>query len=82
MDPLAIANAVLAAIQVATKAAPIVIKGVEDGKVFAVTLWQSITGKPPTAEDEAAIDALIASLTADLEKPLPPAQPGDPDYVS
>ena len=82
MDALAIANAVLAAIQLATKAAPIILDGVENIKVFASDLWERVTGKPPTEADEATIDALIASLTARLETPLPPAQPGDPDYVA
>lgn len=80
MDPIAIANAVLAAVQLATKAAPIVISTVSDAKTFAETLWKSITGTAPTEEDSAMIDALILSLTARLEVPLPPAQPGDPDY--
>ncbi len=82
MDALAIANAVLAAIQLAQKAAPIVIDGVENVKTFAEDLWQSVTGTAPTAADSAVIDALLASLTARLEEPLPPAQPGDPDFVA
>ncbi len=81
MDALGIANAVLAAIQMGVKAAPIVIQTVSDAKTFAETLWKSITGTAPTEADSATIDALIISLTARLEAPLPPAQPGDPDYV-
>ncbi len=80
MDPLAIATMVITAIQMAEKYAPIVIDGVSNAKVFAVQLWEQLTGKAPTAEDEAVIDALLAALTTRLEAPLPPAQPGDPDY--
>lgn len=82
MDPLAIANAVLAAISLAQKAAPIVIEGATNIKTFATQIWEAVTGKPVTAADSAAIDALLAALTARLETPLPPAQPGDPDYVA
>lgn len=80
MDPIAIATAVLAAIQLAQKAAPILIDGAENIKVFATRLWESITGTPPTEADQVTIDALLAALTTRLEVPLPPAEPGDPDY--
>lgn len=81
MDAIAIANAVLAAIQMGEKIAPIAIQGISDAKTFAETLWKSITGMAPTEADSATINALIISLTGRLEVPLPPAQPGDPDYV-
>lgn len=81
MDALAILSLVASIIQTTTKFAPIVFQGIEDAKPFAMGLIQQITGKAPSAEDEAAIDEMLASLTARLEKPLPPAQPGDPDYV-
>lgn len=80
MNAIAIAAAVLEALRVASEAAPIVIKGIEDAKPFAVNLWKSLTGQEPSPADEAAIDAMLASLTDRLEEPLPPAQPGDPDY--
>ena len=80
MDPLAIATTVLSVIQLVQKGAPIVISGISDAKVFATNLFSALSGRAPTAEEEAAIDAQLALLTAQLEEPLPAAQPGDPDY--
>ena len=80
MNAAAIVSIILSVLQTANTAAPIVLRGIEDAKPFAVDLWKRITGKDPDPADEAAIDAALAALTARLEEPLPPAQPGDPDY--
>jgi hypothetical protein len=80
MYAIAIATAVISAIQTASKVAPIVIDGINNAKPFAIDLWNKLTGGPPSAVDEATLDALLAALSTKLEAPLPPAQPGDPDY--
>lgn len=80
MDALAIISLISTIISTASKAAPIVFQSIEDAKPFAMDLWARITGKPPTTTDEAALDAMLAALTARIEVPLSPAQLGDPDY--
>lgn len=78
MGALEIASLV---IELLSKGAPIAIHAVTDAKPFAMDLWAKLSGQPPTAADEAAIDAALAELSARLAAPLSPAQPGDPDYV-
>ncbi len=81
MDALAIISLISTIISTASKAAPIVFQSIEDARPFALDLWARITGQPATATDEAALDAMLLALTARIEKPLSPAQPGDPDFV-
>ena len=80
MEVAAIVTAVLEAIQSANKYAPIVIDGISNAKPFAMELYRKITGQEPDANAEAIIDAKLAELSARLAEPLPPAQPGDPDF--
>ncbi len=80
MDALAIISLISTIITTASKAAPIVFASIEEARPFAIDLWERITGQPPSDVDEAALDALLLALTARIEKPLSPAQPGDPDY--
>lgn len=43
-------------------------------------LFETTNGRPPTPEEEAAIEAAIMRDVAEALTPLPPAEPGDPDY--
>lgn len=80
MNAAAIASLVLTVLQTAAGAAPIVLRGIVDARPFALDLWKKLTGQEASPADEMAIDAALADLTRRLEEPLPPAQPGDPDY--
>lgn len=43
-------------------------------------LFATANGREPTAEEMADLEAQIESDVAEALTPLPPAQPGDPDY--
>jgi len=81
MDIAAILDIVSQAVSIATKVFPVVETTVANVKVFATQLFQSLNGgTAATADQTAQIEAMVDSLFAQLEEPLPPAQPGDPDY--
>jgi hypothetical protein len=44
-------------------------------------LYTTISGKAPTADEQDQLEAQIDADVIDALSPLPPAQPGDPDYV-
>lgn len=50
---------------------------VDLGKKFFATA----NGREPTADEMAQLHAAIAADVAEALTPLPPAQPGDPDYT-
>ena len=82
MDPSAIASIVLTAVSTLIKVAPQVIQTVKDFKPYAEALYGELTGQAPNDDQRATLAAGIDALFARLETPLPPAQPGDPDYVA
>lgn len=47
------------------------------GKKF----FSSVNGRDPTPEEVAALRAQLDADIVEALKPLPPAQPGDPDYT-
>lgn len=80
MDASAIINIVLTAVSTAVKVWPTLVQAKNDLEPFAHALYQELTGQVPTDDQRTVIRAGIEALFARLETPLPPAQPGDPDY--
>ena len=62
------------------EAAPTVIKTVDDVTPFAKRLISVAKGDTVTPEQQAELEAMVDKLYAESQEPLPPAQPGDPDY--
>ena len=80
MDWAATLSTVLTAISTLIKVFPTIQQTASDLKVFGEALATELTGGSLTEDQRAAISAGIDALFARLEEPLPPAQPGDPDY--
>jgi len=78
MDVLTI---VLTAIETLVKFEPTIVQAGADLKPYAAALYQQLTGQAITDDQRASLEAGVDALFARLEVPLPPAQPGDPDYV-
>ena len=73
---------VLTVIDLAGKMLPQIMATATDLKPFASALFTQLSGgAAPTDTELAALEAKIDELAARLQAPLPPAQPGDPDYV-
>lgn len=72
---------VLTVLQTLVKFAPTVIQAGADLKPFAVALYERLKGQELTTDERAVVEAGVDALYARLMEPLPPAQPGDPDYV-
>lgn len=73
---------VLTVIEALMKFTPVIVQAGADIKPFAVALYQQLSGQTITAAQRAELEAGVDALFARLEVPLPPAQPGDPDYVA
>ena len=43
-------------------------------------LFATVNGREPTEQEVADLEAQIQADVAEALKPLPPAEPGDPDY--
>lgn len=82
MDPVAALETVATVINTLAKVWPEVVAAGANLKTFGVTLYQEFTGTPISAADQASLEARIDQLSAQLQAPLPDAQPGDPDYVA
>ena len=82
MDVSVVLSMVLSAVQTFIKVEPQLAQTVNDLKPFAVALYQEWTGQAPTAAQETLIVSSIDAMFGRLETPLPPAQPGDPDFVA
>lgn len=72
---------VLTAVETLAKLAPTFVSTWTDLKPFAVDLYTQFKGSAPTADELTVLEAQIDALAARLQVPLPPAQPGDPDYT-
>lgn len=72
METAAIITTIAAVIKAAVDLTPTVIKAVEDAKPFAEAIFNTIGGKTITQEDLTALEAHIADLSNQLQKPLPP----------
>ena len=82
MDVSLIIDMVLGAVETFIKVEPQIAKTISDLRPFAEALYQKFTGQAATAGQQQQISDGIDALFARLEAPLPPAQPGDPDYVA
>lgn len=71
---------ILAIIETLIKFEPIAVQGVQDLKQFGVILWEKLQGTEITDDERSQMETAIDDLFSRLEQPLPPAQPGDPDY--
>ena len=71
---------VLTVLEVLAKLTPTIIQVGTDLKPFAIALYEKVNGHLITPEQSAELEAMTDALYARLQEPLPPAQPGDPDY--
>lgn len=67
-------------LQAVISAAPTVIQTGEQLYDLGIKFAHTLKGSEPTPEEIAALRAQIAIDIAIALEPLPPAQPGDPDY--
>jgi len=72
---------VLTVLELLAKALPTAIKVGTDLKPFAVSLYKQFKGSDLTEAERAELEAAVDAQFASFMRPLPPAQPGDPDYV-
>lgn len=77
---MAILTTVLTAVEVLMKVMPSVMKTVDDVRPFAESFFAQLKGEELSDEDLIELEAKIDDLAAQLQVPLPPAQPGDPDF--
>lgn len=71
---------VVTVIETLSKLAPQFVATWNDLKPFANSLYAQFKGEQPTEQELLDLEAKIDALAARLQEPLPPAQPGDPDY--
>ena len=60
---------------------PGAITTVEQLSALGQSFMNTVNGTAPTADEITALEAAIDTDLVDALTPLPPAQPGDPDYV-
>ncbi len=73
---------VIALLQVVAQALSGAITTAEQLVDLGSKFMKTINGTDPTPEDIAALRAAIDADVAQALTPLPPAQPGDPDFTS
>lgn len=74
-------TAVLSVLQIIVANLPGAIKTVEQLYDLGVKFMTAQNGTAPTEDEQATLRAMIDSDVAEALTPLPPAQPGDPDFV-
>ena len=74
-------TSVLTVIETLTKLAPVFVSTWNDLKPFATELYAQFKGTQPTPEELTELETQLDALAVRLQQPLPPAQPGDPDYA-
>ena len=74
-------GAIIAILQTVVSALPGAITTVEQLYDLGKKFFTAVNGKEPTADEAAQLQAQIDSDVATALEPLPPAQPGDPDYT-
>lgn len=74
--------AIIAILQTVVQYLPGAISTVEQLYALGEKFFTAANGTAPTAAEIAQLRAQIDSDVADALTPLPPAQPGDPDYVA
>lgn len=71
---------VLTVVETLARLAPEFVRTWDNLKPFATDLFKQLSGAEPTEAEVADMEARIDALAAQLQVPLPEAQPGDPDY--
>lgn len=74
-------SAVISVLQVVVAQLPGAITTVAQLTDLGTKFYESVNGHAPSIEEVAALRAAIDADVATALTPLPPAQPGDPDYV-
>jgi len=82
MDPVTAITTITTVIETAIKLEPQIIQGLNNLKIFGAALYQAFTGNAISADDQTTLEATIDNLYSQIVVPLPPAQPGDPDYIA
>ncbi len=72
---------IITVLQTVVSALPGAITTVEQLVQLGQKFFTATNGTDPTADEIAQLRAAIDSDVAQALAPLPPAQPGDPDYV-
>lgn len=78
---MGILTTVLTVLDVLTKVTPVIIKVGTDLKPFAESLFKQLKGGELTAAERTELERAVDAQYAKFMQPLPPAQPGDPDYL-
>lgn len=73
---------IITVLQTVVSALPGAVTTVEQLVALGQKFFTATNGTDPTDADIAALRAGIDSDVAAALQPLPPAQPGDPDYVA
>lgn len=81
MDPVTALGTVITVINTLAGLEPEMVKAWGNLKTFGTALFEEFTGQPISDADRVALETQLDDLHAQLQVPLPPAQPGDPDYV-
>ena len=81
MGTIAIIDLVAGILLKVVAAAPTIVKAGQDLKPMAAQLVAIARGENVTPEQRAAIEMMVDAQFAAFQEALPPAQPGDPDYV-
>jgi len=74
-------EAIISILLVVVKELPGAIQTVTQLVDLAKKLFATVNGREPTPEEQAALEAQIDADVAEALKDLPPAEPGDPDYI-
>jgi hypothetical protein len=72
---------IIALIQVVIATLPGAIKTAQEIYDLGARFFATVNGREPTAAEIAGLRAMIDVDVIKALEPLPPAQPGDPDYV-
>lgn len=73
--------AILAILSTVVTELPGAIKTVEQLYSLGEKFFETVNGREPTLDETADLHAQIDADVAEALEPLPPPQPGDPDYV-
>lgn len=73
-------SAVLAILDIATKFFPVILQTGENLKPFAESIFKQLKGDELTMSERIELHEAVERQYAKAMEPLPPAQPGDPDY--
>lgn len=74
---LEIASRIFSGVKTVVDNGPTLIKTIEDAKPFVRSIVASLTGRNLTDQEIADLEAHLDRLSAELQEPLPPAEPDD-----